>query len=96
MGGVLPSGRSSVRPEFVFEDDLLPDHAGETYRGLDGLRRAWIAFAEPFEATCRLLLVDQVNGRPIVSWYLDPPSAARRWRGHSLVLRYEISNLRSN
>lgn len=36
-------------PEFAYEDNFLPDHAGETYRGLDGLRRAWVGFAEPFE-----------------------------------------------
>ena len=36
-------------PEFAYEDDFLPDHVGETYRGLDGLRRAWTGFMEPFE-----------------------------------------------
>jgi ketosteroid isomerase-like protein len=36
-------------PEFAYEDDFLPDHIGETYRGIDGLRRAWIGFTEPFE-----------------------------------------------
>jgi ketosteroid isomerase-like protein len=36
-------------PEFVYEDNFLPDHVGETYRGLDGLRRAWTGFTEPFE-----------------------------------------------
>jgi ketosteroid isomerase-like protein len=38
-----------LAPEFDYEDDFLPDHAGETYRGLDGLRRAWTGFVEPFE-----------------------------------------------
>jgi ketosteroid isomerase-like protein len=38
-----------VAPEFVYEDDVLPDHAGEMYHGLDGLRRASNAYAEPFE-----------------------------------------------
>jgi hypothetical protein len=27
--------------DVIYEDDLLPDHAGETYRGVDGLVRAW-------------------------------------------------------
>ena len=36
-------------PEFVYEDNYLPDHVGETYRGLDGWRRAWIGFVEPYE-----------------------------------------------
>ena len=35
--------------EFTYEDDFLPDHAGETYRGVDGLRRAWAGWVEPFE-----------------------------------------------
>ena len=38
-----------LAPDFVYEDNYLPDHVGETYRGLDGLRRAWTGFAEPFE-----------------------------------------------
>jgi ketosteroid isomerase-like protein len=33
----------------VYEDDLLPDHAGETYRGVDGLVRAWSSWTEPWE-----------------------------------------------
>lgn len=37
-----------VAPEFVYEDEVLPDHAGETYHGLDGLRRASAAYVEPF------------------------------------------------
>lgn len=36
-------------PDFAYEDNFLPDHAGEMYRGVDGLRRAWIGFTEPFE-----------------------------------------------
>jgi ketosteroid isomerase-like protein len=38
-----------VAPDFVYEDNVMPDHAGETYRGLEGLRRAMATFAEPFE-----------------------------------------------
>jgi ketosteroid isomerase-like protein len=38
-----------VAPEYTYEDDYLPDHADETYHGLHGLRRAWTAYAEPFE-----------------------------------------------
>jgi ketosteroid isomerase-like protein len=36
-------------PDFVYEDDFLPDHAGETYHGWDGLRRAWTGYTEPYE-----------------------------------------------
>lgn len=38
-----------LAPDFVYEDDILPDHVGETYQGLDGLRRASAAYVEPFE-----------------------------------------------
>lgn len=44
------AGAPIYAPDFVYEDDFLPDHVGETYRGLDGLRRAWTGFTEPFEA----------------------------------------------
>ena len=30
---------SLLDPDVVFEDDILPDHAGETYRGYEGLVR---------------------------------------------------------
>jgi ketosteroid isomerase-like protein len=43
------AGAPGYAPEFAYEDDFLPDHAGETYRGWDGLRRAWLGFTEPFE-----------------------------------------------
>jgi ketosteroid isomerase-like protein len=43
------AGAPVYAPEFVYQDDFLPDHVGEMYRGLDGLRRAWAGFAEPFE-----------------------------------------------
>jgi ketosteroid isomerase-like protein len=43
------AGAPVYAPEFAYEDDYLPDHVGETYRGLDGLRRAWTGFTEPFE-----------------------------------------------
>lgn len=43
------AGAPVYAPEFAYEDDFLPDHIGETYRGLDGLRRAWTGWVEPFE-----------------------------------------------
>jgi hypothetical protein len=48
----MPLGQSSARPAKArgrsgFGE--LPDHVGETYRGLDGLRRASAAFVEPLE-----------------------------------------------
>jgi ketosteroid isomerase-like protein len=35
--------------EIVYQDSNLPDHVGETYRGLDGLLRAAKRWVEPFE-----------------------------------------------
>lgn len=40
---------ASLAPDFVYEDDYLPDHVGERYRGLDGLRRASRGWVEPYE-----------------------------------------------
>jgi ketosteroid isomerase-like protein len=36
--------------EVVYEDDLLPDHIGETYRGLEGLIKAWSQWTEAWES----------------------------------------------
>jgi ketosteroid isomerase-like protein len=41
---------SLVDPECVYEDRVLPDHAGETYRGYDGMAHAARVWLEPFEA----------------------------------------------
>jgi ketosteroid isomerase-like protein len=35
--------------DVVYEDDLLPDNAGETYRGVEGLQRAWSVWTEPWD-----------------------------------------------
>jgi ketosteroid isomerase-like protein len=36
-------------PDFVYEDAVLPDHVGESYRGFDGSLRAVEGWLEPFE-----------------------------------------------
>jgi ketosteroid isomerase-like protein len=36
-------------PDYVYEDAVLPDHVGESYRGLDGSLRAAETWIEPFE-----------------------------------------------
>jgi ketosteroid isomerase-like protein len=36
-------------PDVVYEDEILPDHVGEVYRGHDGMQRAWAQALEPFE-----------------------------------------------
>ena len=40
---------SILDPDVVFEDDILPDHAGETYRGHDGVVRATRTWLQPYE-----------------------------------------------
>lgn len=40
---------SHFDPEIVYEDSILPDHARETYRGIEGVVRATERWAEPFE-----------------------------------------------
>jgi ketosteroid isomerase-like protein len=40
---------SLLDAEVVYEDAILPDHAGEPYRGHDGFRRAWMRAIEPWE-----------------------------------------------
>jgi ketosteroid isomerase-like protein len=42
---------SLIDPEATYEDDSLPDHAGEVYRGHEGLARATRQMIEPFEDT---------------------------------------------
>jgi ketosteroid isomerase-like protein len=46
MEAVLPF----LDPEVVYEDEVLPDHVGESYRGPEGLSRAWSRWTEPWEA----------------------------------------------
>jgi hypothetical protein len=36
-------------PEVTYEDTILPDHIGETYRGHEGIARATMRWIEPYE-----------------------------------------------
>jgi ketosteroid isomerase-like protein len=40
---------SLVDPDCVYEDEILPDHAGEVYRGYEGMAHAGRVWLEPFE-----------------------------------------------
>jgi ketosteroid isomerase-like protein len=40
---------SLLDPDIVFEDDILPDHAGETYRGHEGIVRSARTWLQPYE-----------------------------------------------
>jgi ketosteroid isomerase-like protein len=39
-----------IDPEVDYEDTILPDHAGETYHGYEGIARATQRWLEPFES----------------------------------------------
>lgn len=41
---------SFIDPEVTFEDELLPDHAGETYHGYEGLQRSVEQWLDPYES----------------------------------------------
>lgn len=45
-----PRGEALFHPEVAYEDTILPDHAGEIYRGYDGVARAIERWLEPFES----------------------------------------------
>jgi ketosteroid isomerase-like protein len=40
---------SMLDPEVIFEETVLPDEAGETYRGHEGVLRAWRRWTEAWE-----------------------------------------------
>ena len=44
-----PADLSLLDTDVVFEDNLLPDHAGETYRGHEGVVRAARTWGEAYE-----------------------------------------------
>lgn len=41
---------SLLDPEIAYEDTILPDHVGETYRGYEGVARAMERWLEPFDS----------------------------------------------
>ena len=49
---------SFVTSDVAYEDSVLPDHVGETYRGRDGLSRAMESWLEPSEWV--LIELDQI------------------------------------
>src|SRR5271167_4118863 len=50
----LEATAALVDPEAVYEDAVLPDHAGEEYRGVD----AWVRAAEAWLEPCEWMVVD--------------------------------------
>jgi ketosteroid isomerase-like protein len=41
---------SMVDSDVVYEDEILPEHFGETYHGHEGIHRAWARAIEPWES----------------------------------------------
>lgn len=58
---------SLVDPDVVYEDAILPDHAGEAYRGYEGVTRAARVWLGPFEEVSLELERVFSAGRHIVS-----------------------------
>jgi ketosteroid isomerase-like protein len=65
---------SLLDPEVTYQDTVLPDHVGETYRGHDGVARATGRWLEPYEGLTielerivgmgeRLVSIHRVKGR---------------------------------
>src|SRR5262249_48600658 len=40
---------SFIDPAVIYEDEFIPDHAGETSRGYDAMERAWTQALEAFD-----------------------------------------------
>src|SRR2546421_3153205 len=58
---------SLLDPEVEYEDTILPDHVGETYRGHEGVVRAMERWAEPFQQLITELERIVGNGERLVS-----------------------------
>ena len=75
---------SFLDAEIVYEDEILPDHVGETYHGHEGFRKAWARAVEPWES---------IEGE--VEWVRDAGDSAvschhGRMRGRGSGLEAEI------
>ena len=58
---------SLLAENIVYEDDILPDHGSETYRGRDGIRRASARAIEPFEDAENVIEWTRDAGEHVVS-----------------------------
>jgi ketosteroid isomerase-like protein len=75
---------SFVDPDVVYEDDILPDHAGETYHGHEGIRKAWARAIEPWESFENEIVWAQESGDDVVSCH------RMRVKGHGSGIAGEI------
>jgi ketosteroid isomerase-like protein len=53
--------------DVAYEDSILPDHAGETYRGIEGIIRATERWTEPFDSVSQELVAIHGEGDRRVS-----------------------------
>jgi ketosteroid isomerase-like protein len=83
---VVPDFDLLLDPEIVFEDDILPDHAGETYRGHEGVARATRTWLQPYEEVTIELEEIVGSGERLVSTHRF--RARARHTGITAELRY--------
>jgi ketosteroid isomerase-like protein len=80
-----------IDPEVRYEDDILPDHAGETYLGRDGIQRAWdraLAAFEDGSAENRIVWA-RGTGDQVVSCH----HASGRGRGSGIEVEFDYGYL---
>src|SRR5438874_8479636 len=71
---------SLLDPEVTYEDTILPDHVGETYRGHEGVARAVARWFEPYvwvEAT-HLAVYTLTDGKVIQMQVFDDRQQAMK------------------
>jgi ketosteroid isomerase-like protein len=76
-------------PAVVYEDEVLPDHAGETYRGEEGVRRAWARWTEPWDAFDIELKWARDSGDEVVSCH----HAKARGKGSGMEVEFDYAYL---
>src|SRR5690349_19793654 len=77
---------SMLDPEVVYEDTVLPDSAGETYRGPEGVVKGWTRWTEAWEEFTTE--VDQIfdAGEQLVS--IHTVHLQGKHSGASMTFRY--------
>src|SRR5579871_5364460 len=92
---------SLLDPEVEYEDTILPDHVGETYRGVEGVARAMKRWVEPFQALTielervvgegeRVVSIHRVQGRAEHTGIEFESTVAYTWEftnGHVTLFR---------
>jgi ketosteroid isomerase-like protein len=90
---------SLLDPEVVFEDDILPDHAGESYRGHEGVIRSirtWVGAYEELTIELeqivgsgdRLISIHRVRGKGRHTGIEDAERYAYLWTWDGKVIHF--------